>query len=57
MHTQPNHSQQHIWRLLALAEVTDMIFGAVGTCFALPCTFPLAIARKLADGLNQKNAK
>ena len=50
----PDHSQQHIWRLLALTEVTDLIFDAFGMCFALFCTFPLVIVKKLADRLNQK---
>src|SRR5258706_5330344 len=39
----PHHLQQHIWRPLALAKVTNLIFEAFCTCLALPCTFPSAI--------------
>lgn len=39
----PNPSQQHICRPLALTEVTNLIFEVFGTCFVVLCTFSLAI--------------
>ena len=46
----------YLWPL-ALTDVTNLIFDASFTCFALPCTFPLAIEQGEVDGLNQKFAK
>lgn len=34
-----NHSQQHIWRPLALTEVTNLIFDAFCTCLSCPVPF------------------
>ena len=42
---------------LPLTEVTDLIFDASYMCFALPCTFSLAIEQGGVDGLNQKFTK
>ena len=46
----PNHSQKHIWRPLALSEVTDFIFDANSTVTNLYSTIASAGTRSLMKG-------